>query len=140
MRVELAAKDITVTTVIPGLMRTGSARNAQFKGRHRAEYAWFAIGAATPLVTIGDIRAAKQIVDALRHGDPEVVLSLPAKLAVRAAAFAPGFVQRVLTLVDRALPDGDDPEIHAGFDSESSLAPSRWTTLGDRAARRNNEL
>jgi hypothetical protein len=35
---------IVVTTVCPGLMRTGSPRNATFEGRHRADYAWFAIG------------------------------------------------------------------------------------------------
>src|SRR3954453_24082204 len=41
LRPELANQGIYVTTVCPGLMRTGSPRNAFFKGHHRAEYAWF---------------------------------------------------------------------------------------------------
>jgi hypothetical protein len=123
-------------------MRTGSARNAQFKGKHRDEYAWFAIGASTPLVTVGDKRAAKQIVDAMRFGDPEIVLSLPAKLAVRLFAIAPGFGQRVLTMINRWMPaaGGIGAQTRAGRDSTSAIAPSKLTTLGDRAAARNNEL
>src|SRR5262249_50390239 len=39
LRAELARDGIVVTTVCPGLMRTGSPRHAFFKGRHRAEYA-----------------------------------------------------------------------------------------------------
>src|SRR5262249_49606137 len=39
LRAELAGEGIYVTTVCPGLMRTGSPRNALFKGKHRAEYA-----------------------------------------------------------------------------------------------------
>ena len=46
------AKDrIYVTTVIPGLMRTGSPRNALFKGQHRAEYAWFSISDSLPFLS-----------------------------------------------------------------------------------------
>jgi NAD(P)-dependent dehydrogenase (short-subunit alcohol dehydrogenase family) len=43
VRTELAQYGIKVTTVTPGLMRTGSPRNADVKGQHEAEYAWFAI-------------------------------------------------------------------------------------------------
>ncbi len=35
LRAELLKDGIVVTTVCPGLMRTGSPRNADFKGRHR---------------------------------------------------------------------------------------------------------
>jgi len=37
LRAELAKDGIVVTTVCPGLMRTGIPRNAKFKGQHRAE-------------------------------------------------------------------------------------------------------
>src|SRR5262249_775799 len=46
LRAELAQDGICVTTIVPGLMRTGSAINATFKGRHRDEYTWFALGDA----------------------------------------------------------------------------------------------
>jgi len=39
MRAELAKDHIYVTTVFPGLMRTGSPFNAFFKGRYREEFA-----------------------------------------------------------------------------------------------------
>jgi NAD(P)-dependent dehydrogenase (short-subunit alcohol dehydrogenase family) len=41
LRAELAKDGIVVTTVCPGLMRTGSPHRAFFKGQHRAEHAWF---------------------------------------------------------------------------------------------------
>jgi NAD(P)-dependent dehydrogenase (short-subunit alcohol dehydrogenase family) len=49
---ELAQDAILVTTVCPGLMRTGSHINASFKGRNRSEYAWFSISGALPLLSI----------------------------------------------------------------------------------------
>jgi NAD(P)-dependent dehydrogenase (short-subunit alcohol dehydrogenase family) len=45
---EVARDGIVVTTICPGLMTTGSARNAYFKGKHRAEYTWFRISDALP--------------------------------------------------------------------------------------------
>jgi NAD(P)-dependent dehydrogenase (short-subunit alcohol dehydrogenase family) len=48
LRAELARDGILITTVCPGLMRTGSPRNAVFKGRHRAEYAWSASAPRCP--------------------------------------------------------------------------------------------
>ena len=36
LRAELAKDGVVVTTICPGLMRTGSPRNAMFKGQHRA--------------------------------------------------------------------------------------------------------
>jgi NAD(P)-dependent dehydrogenase (short-subunit alcohol dehydrogenase family) len=69
LRAELLKDGIYVTTVIPGLMRTGSPRNATFKGQHRAEYAWFSISDSLPLVSISAEHAARRIIDACRHGD-----------------------------------------------------------------------
>src|SRR5438105_121458 len=42
IRAELARDNIHVTTVAPGMMRTGSHVNARFKGKHDMEFAWFA--------------------------------------------------------------------------------------------------
>jgi short-subunit dehydrogenase len=47
MRIELAKDNIFVTTVCPGLMRTGSHVNAVFKGQNEKEFAWFSIGNAS---------------------------------------------------------------------------------------------
>src|SRR5207302_995684 len=52
LRAELLKDGIYVTTVCPGLMRTGSPRNADFKGQHRAEYAWFSISDSLPFFSM----------------------------------------------------------------------------------------
>ncbi|GAC1401444.1 MAG: hypothetical protein NVSMB56_16540 [Pyrinomonadaceae bacterium] len=61
MRAEMHKDNVLITTVCPGLMRTGSPRNATFKGKHRAEYAWFAISDSLPVTSIAAARAARQI-------------------------------------------------------------------------------
>src|SRR5437773_1943704 len=82
LRAELAKDGVVVTTICPGLMRTGSPPNALFKGQHRKEYAWFAISDSLPLLTISAENAARQVLAACANGDPEAVLSLPAQAAV----------------------------------------------------------
>lgn len=143
MRVELVRDNIYVTTVCPGLMRTGSPRHAWFKGQHRAEYAWFSIADSLAATSISAEAAARRIIDALEHGDAEIVISPQAKLASFVHGIAPTLVQEVLGLVTRLLPGpGDDGSRTAviGKDSESNLAPSVLTRASDDAARRNNEL
>jgi len=142
LRVELAADNIFVTTVCPGLMRTGSPRNAFFKGRHRAEYAWFSIGDALPLFTMSAERAARQIITACQYGDAELVLTLPAKLGVLFHVLFPELTTDVLTLVNKFLPGpgGIGTARVKGKDSYSSWSPSLLTLLNERAARRNNEM
>jgi short-subunit dehydrogenase len=134
---------VRVTTVAPGLMRTGSPINADIKGRHEAEYAWFAVAASVPGMSISAERAARQILEACRHGDPELTISTQAKLAVIANAVAPDLVARVLKVVNRLLPGptGTAGDRHKkGRASESRWAPSAATVLTDRAAAANNEL
>ena len=104
MRAELVKDGIYVTTVCPGLMRTGGPRHGQFKGNHRAEYAWFSISGALPLVSMNADRAAQKILSACRYGRAEVTLSLPAKLAVTIDALAPGLTAEVTAIAARLLP------------------------------------
>ncbi len=142
LRAELAQDGVCVTTIVPGLMRTGSAINALFKGRHRDEYTWFALGDATPLTAMNAERAARQIIRAMCLGEAEVTLSIQAKLAARVYGLAPGLVQDALALVDRLLPGigGIGPASARGRDSESRLAPSLLTRLADLASIHNNEI
>ena len=74
LRAELQKDGVVVTTVCPGLMRTGSPVNATFKGQHRAEYAWFTISDSLPATSMAAERAARQIIRACKRGDAEVVL------------------------------------------------------------------
>jgi NAD(P)-dependent dehydrogenase (short-subunit alcohol dehydrogenase family) len=143
LRAELASHGIRVTTVSPGLMRTGSPLNAEMKGQHEKEYAWFAISDSLPGLSIHVERAAAQILDACRYGDPELTITLPARAAVLVNAISPGLVARATEIAARLLPgpagpEGDVPR--RGRESESEWAPSAATTLSDRAAVLNNEV
>jgi short-subunit dehydrogenase len=142
LRAELAPSGILVTTVCPGLMRTGSARNADFKGQHRAEYAWFAISDSLPGLSLDAERAARQIVDACRAGRAEVILSLPAQVAARIQGLLPGLTGEAVAVAARLLPraGGIGKRLARGSESESMAAPSLLTSLGDEAARRHNEI
>lgn len=142
LRAELSKDGIVVTTVCPFLMRTGSPRNASFKGQHRAEYAWFTLSDSLPGIAMDAERAARKILDACRHGDAEVVLSLPGKLAALVHGIAPGLVADMSGWVNRFLPGpgGIGTQTALGWESESKIAPSWMTTLTERAARANNEM
>jgi NAD(P)-dependent dehydrogenase (short-subunit alcohol dehydrogenase family) len=143
LRAELDRYGIRVTTVAPGLMRTGSPVNAQFKGKHEAEYAWFKISSSIPGLTIGADRAARKILEAARYGDPELTITPQAKAAAMANMAAPATVGRAMMLIARMLPGpggtrGD--ALRKGRESESKWTPRAVTTLTNRAAIANNEM
>lgn len=142
LRSEVAGEGIKVVTVVPGLMRTGSPRNAIFRGQHRSEYAWFSISDSLPGLSISVERAARRIIEACRRGDAEVLFPLTARLAALASAVAPGLTTDLLGVVDRLLPGaGTRPQgRHQGAESHSWLSPSWLTRLGDRAARQYNQM
>jgi NAD(P)-dependent dehydrogenase (short-subunit alcohol dehydrogenase family) len=143
MRAELRQDGVMVTTVSPGLMRTGSPFNAWFKGQHRAEFAWFAVSGSIPLLTVDAARAARQIVDACCYGDAELVLGWPAKLAVLASAVVPRAVALGMQLANRLLPPPTNTSgdvARRGWQSVSPWAPSKLTRLTERAALENNQL
>lgn len=142
LRVELVQDGIYVTTVCPGLMRTGSHKQAHFKGRHAAEYAWFSISSSAPMVTMNAQRAAAQILRACRYGRPHVVLSLPAQVADFLHGIAPGIVAEAMSVAHRLLPKpgGIGTRTAIGYESELHWLPRWLNHWGERAARRNNEL
>ncbi len=143
VRNEVAADGIRVTTVCPGLMRIGSTYNAKFKGQHEKEFTWFSIGGATPLLSIGADAAARQIVAATRRGSTHLTISVPAKLLGGLNGAFPRLAAIILRTVARFLPAPTGPSgdtARPGYESTSALAPSILTTLGDKAAVRNNEI
>jgi NAD(P)-dependent dehydrogenase (short-subunit alcohol dehydrogenase family) len=138
---ELAQEGIFVTTVIPGLMRTGSPDNALFKGKHREEYTWFTLSDSIPLVTMSSRLAARRILDAVKAGKREIILTPAAKTAVALHGIFPSWIVRLLGLANRLLPGagGAGARSVRGRDSHTRLAPSVLTVLTERAAARNNE-
>ncbi len=142
LRTELSSAGVQVTTVCPGLMRTGSPRNAWFKGRHRSEYAWFSISDSIPIVSINSERAARQIIAATERGQGYLSLSAPAKIGIRLHGLFPGLTTRILSLVNRFLPNsgGIGKNKLKGAQSASKWSPSKLTRLTEAAAERNNEM
>lgn len=138
LRAELAKDNIRVTTVYPGLMRTGSPFDAQFKGRHREEFTWFALADSLPGTTIEAEKAAALLIDACRYGDAEVVIGWPAKLAVVANALAPEIVAHAMALADQlVLPDAagrGGTQARSGWRSLSDWIPSTLTRFTEKAA------
>jgi hypothetical protein len=88
-------------------------------------------------------RAARRIVESIRRGEAERMLSVPARVAAVARALVPGVTAELLARVNRLLPTSNgvegQPE-RKGEDSTSALSPSMLTVLGERAARRNHEV
>jgi NAD(P)-dependent dehydrogenase (short-subunit alcohol dehydrogenase family) len=109
LRAELARDGISVTTVVPSLMRTGSYTNAMFKGRQESEFGWFSFAANARLTSLDARRAARRIVLAAKLRTPELVLGWQAKILRVAKGLFPGTMSRVLAAVNRMLPgpDGD---------------------------------
>ena len=145
LRAELARRNIVVTSVYPGLMRTGSPVNAMFKGQRPQEYAWFAISDSLPLASISPERAARQIIRACRYGDAELIITVQAKMAVLAQTLAPELFADVMATINQLLPgpslrDGD--VAREGRESESKFAgPSSPLTASTYdAAEENNEM
>ena len=142
LHAELRKDGITVTTVCPGLMRTGSPRNADFKGKHRYEFAWFSIADALPLISVSAENAARQIVQACKRGQAELVISMPAKAAVLFDSLFPEVMSQMLAVVNQLLPGAGEGGTRRvkGRDSKSIWSPSLLTILNDEAALRNNEV
>jgi NAD(P)-dependent dehydrogenase (short-subunit alcohol dehydrogenase family) len=132
LRAEVARDGISVTTIVPWLMRTGSHLHARFAGGSDAEYAWFGLGSSTPLA-LDPTRAARRIVNAMARGERQLVLGLPAKLALRVHGLWPTLTFRIMALASRLLPRsaGD-----ADRDLEGVEIAQRGETAPVRAVRR----
>ena len=106
LHAELRSKGIRVTTVCPGLMRTGGEAHAHFHGQIAKEKAWFQTSARTPILSAGVDRAAREIFQAVQHGRAEITITPQAWMAARFAGLAPESTQALSAMVNaHVLPD-----------------------------------
>lgn len=130
LRIELAKDRIVVTTVCPGLMRTGSPVNVSFKGDAKKEFAWFALSDRMPLLAMDARKAALKILAGIRRGDAQLLVGGPTRLAKIVHALLPGTFTALAALANRYLlpaaigPEGDLPRkgFEVGRGDEDSLA------------------
>lgn len=149
LRSELSGSGVTVTTVQPGLMRTGSHLRAHFVGEQGREFAWFGTAASLPLLSMDAERAARIIVRGILNGRAVVTTTPLAKIVPKIDALFPGLASAVLDLTARLLPESPGGRVSRraveGWQAEKSLSrPAQLildglTTLGRRAATRFNE-
>src|ERR1051326_416681 len=127
LRAEFARDNIHVTTVAPGMMRTGSHVNARFRGRHDNEFAWFASSAGAPLLSMNADRAARKILAACRRGQPSLTLTFAARLQIVANALFPNLTGYAMKLVNRFLPQAIGEEGNTSGSQLPRRAP-KWLT------------
>jgi short-subunit dehydrogenase len=147
LRAELAGKGIRVTTVSPGIMRTGSHIQARFTGDKEREYRWFAAAASLPGTATDATSAARKIVRALAAGSAEISVGLAAIVAARVANCAPELTATLLSLANASLPSPPSEgaadfwradQSTAGSAFQGSL-PSSVERLGARLIQRYNQ-
>ena len=117
LHAELRHKGIRVTTVCPGLMRTGGEAHAHFVGQVAKEKAWFQTSARTPLLSANVHHAADKIFNAVDHGRAEITITPQAWLAARLVGMAPETSMIVAAFInEHLLPDASEgrsePALH----------------------------
>jgi NAD(P)-dependent dehydrogenase (short-subunit alcohol dehydrogenase family) len=140
MAEELRAKGIRVTTILPGLMRTGSHRQAWFKGHHAGEYGMFSLIGGLPITSMGAERAARLILRAAAHGDAEAIIPFAVRQIAKAASMLPNTAIGVMAAANRVLPGPGSKFPMQGRQVGLRPAVAAAVTLSERAAQRNNEV
>ena len=140
LNAELRSKGIKVTTVCPGLMRTGSHLNATFTGDAPREYRWFSLGASLPGVSISASAAARKIVMAVATKKSEISITPQAMVAARLGNVFPELTTGIMIGVNAVLPASVmlTPGLKRGGEvRELEITPA--IALGASAARRYNQ-
>ena len=117
LHAELRHKGIRVTTVCPGLIRTGGEDHAEFLGDTEAERRWFSLGAKTPIVSVSARHAACRIYSAVANGRAEITISPQAWVLARKAALFPEAMQHASALANRYILPKPPTESHPHYDS-----------------------
>lgn len=123
---EVAGEGISVTTIYPAVMRTGSPMQAVFKGDAEKEFAWFAAADNLPGFSLAADSAAKKIVASAHQRDSELVLSIPGRARNVLAAIFPETSASLLALLAGLMPKGDSHMHRTGADSRALFDSSPW--------------
>jgi NAD(P)-dependent dehydrogenase (short-subunit alcohol dehydrogenase family) len=117
LHAELRHKGVRVTTVCPGLMRTGGEAHADFTGQTKKEQRWFTLAARTPGIATSVRHAANKIYNAVAAGRAEITITPQAWLAARMAGIAPETTQYLASLANQLLLPAPSPsdQLNLGF-------------------------
>lgn len=142
LRASLHKENIYVTTVYPGLMRTGSPRNVEVKGDYEKEYRWFKVSDSLPGLSVNAENAAAQILRACRRGAASLTISVPAKLAAALHGVFPSLAIELSTLANNwLLPEtGVHTKGIRGYQTSYEQKKNWLTFLTDKSARENGNI
>ena len=143
LQAEMSRSGVRVTTVTPGLMRTGSPYRALFAGRQDREFRWFLLASSLPGLSMSAGHAARKIVAACRRGERSLIIPTYLRLPIIAHALAPGAFGFAAGLIGRLLPSPAPVSDDRLLEGREVLPPEQspgYAVLTRRAARRNNEL
>jgi short-subunit dehydrogenase len=140
LHAELRSKGIRVTTVCPGLMRTGSYPNAIVVGELEKEYRWFSLGASLPGMAHSSVGAARTVLQAVIEGRTEITIGLDAYLAARFAGVAPDTTQFIGHLANHlVLPKPHGTSVPTSAQKIRPIQFRPWQILSDWLTRTQNE-
>ncbi|MCO4756151.1 MAG: SDR family oxidoreductase, partial [Bacteriovoracaceae bacterium] len=115
---ELRKDNIYVTTIAPGLMRTGSYVNAVFQKGNQKEFRLFSLLANMPLATLSAETAARKILAATRERKAFKVIGPQARFLIEMHHFFPNLTTRILGLISKQIPRTSEHETVKGMDLE----------------------
>ena len=131
LRAELGGTGVSVTTINPGIMRTGSHVHARFRGDAQGEYEWFSMGALIPGSSISAEAAARKVYRAAVDRTAEVMITPQAWLAARIVGIAPGFASDAASILNRLLlpkPNGNTVSVAGEQLKQPKFGPlRRWS-------------
>jgi short-subunit dehydrogenase len=129
---ELRKNNITVATIIPGLMRTGSYVNALFQKDNQKEFKLFSILSTAPLLTVSAQDAAKSIINAIKDKKTRKIIGFQAWLLIEMNHFFPRLTMKAFAKITRHLP-GEERKVNLvkGEDLKKELR-SEITMLNKR--------
>jgi short-subunit dehydrogenase len=140
---ELYDDGISVTTIYPALMRTGSPIQAVFKGDHEKEFAWFQTADVLPFVSSSVETAAKKIIQAARERRFELMPFVPAKVRLSLAMLFPELVAWTLVMLNRFMPKGQSGEYKTGHQSrelfDQYLLTKPFASAARKAEQQSNQ-
>ena len=139
MAEELRAKGIRVTTVLPGLMRTGSHLQAWFKGDRSTEFALFSLVGGTPGTSMSAERAARLILSAAARGRADAVIPFSYRQLAKLSACVPNATIATLAAVNGMMPGPHTRFATQGKHLSLPTLVRGATTLNERAADNNNQ-
>ena len=139
MAEELRSKGIRVTTVLPGLMRTGSHIQAWFKGDRPAEFAMFSLVGGAPITSMSAERAARLILSASASGKADAVIPFTYRQIAKLAAIAPNTTIGALAAVSAMLPGPRTRFAAQGKHMPLPKLVRGVAALNERAAEKNNQ-